>query len=93
MGFNQHFDNNLPTETHIQTQDVEGMYLSIKVDMCLEAWEKIWTENMMHIPPDTLCLFLKLVLTHNLNNLNNLRSRDGECVVSSSFEWHHEIRN
>lgn len=38
--------------------------------MCLEAWKEIWSENVTRISPETLCLFLKLILTHNVIQFN-----------------------
>lgn len=64
-------NNNLPNSTLLQTQDIEGMYPNIKIEMCVEAWRKIWSNDITRIPVETLCLFLRLVLTHNLIEFNS----------------------
>jgi hypothetical protein len=68
---NNSFDDNIPSSFSIQTQDVQSMYPSIKNDACIDAWFAIWSSTPMTVPPQTLCRFLKLVLTHNLIDFNN----------------------
>lgn len=67
---NDEYGGLLPLDSKIQTQDLEGMYPSFKVVMILDAWMRIWSEEIMTIPAHTLCRFLKLVLTHNLIEFN-----------------------
>jgi hypothetical protein len=68
---NDENQNDLPSSTKLQTQDVQSMYPSIDVDECVEAWIQIWTEEGTRIAPETLGLFLKYVLRNNYLEFND----------------------